>query len=206
MEDRRRHDDGQRRHGLVTEVLHHLLVGVQGQVGAVLLGGRAEGQDDDGACFRRASASARRDRRDRRPASRPAQRSGRGAQRKTKAARRRSPNYRPRVTDSRVERIVEEEPFEHRKRQAAVRQQRVVEGAEPEVVAVAVAVLAEQAHDLPLPDHVGDLLRRARGGAGGFAFRRLAVEPAGLHEVLHRLLEGPAPVCRFTSTPMRAAR
>src|SRR6267142_4875834 len=67
-----------------------------------------------------------------------------------------------------------------------------MEGAEAELLPLAVAVETEQPHDLPLADHVGDLLRGRGGGPGRLPLGRLAVEAPRLHEIFHRLLEREA--------------
>ncbi len=54
--------------------------------------------------------------------------------------------------------IVEHEPFDHRHRQGTIADQLIVEGAEAKVSALAVAIAAEQTHDLPLAGDVRDLL------------------------------------------------
>src|SRR5437867_13316189 len=60
-----------------------------------------------------------------------------------------------------------------------------------EARAFRIAVLAEQAHDLPLPRHIADLLRRIGSRSRGFARCRLTIETAPFHEVLDRLIECP---------------
>src|SRR5581483_1231635 len=87
--------------------------------------------------------------------------------------------------------IIEQDPFHHRKRQASALQQVVMKLAEPEFVCHAVLVAAQQAHDLPLANHVGNLLRRLAGGAGSLALRGFAIQATRLHEVADRALEVP---------------
>jgi hypothetical protein len=54
--------------------------------------------------------------------------------------------------------IIEHEPFDHRQWQGTIADQLIVEGAEAKVRALAVAIAAEQSHDLPLAGDVRDLL------------------------------------------------
>src|SRR5438552_12261972 len=61
-----------------------------------------------------------------------------------------------------VRRVIEHDPDDHRKRQRAVRDQLVVELAEPERGAFAVAIAAEDSLDLPFAGDVADLLGRTR--------------------------------------------
>src|SRR5437762_11472551 len=58
--------------------------------------------------------------------------------------------------------IVEQDPLLDRERQRSVGDEIVVELPEPEARSFGVAIAAEKSHDLPLADHVADLLRRDR--------------------------------------------
>src|SRR5882724_8417020 len=55
-------------------------------------------------------------------------------------------------------RIVQQDPLNNRKRQAAILDQVVVKLAQAKVCALLVAIFPQQPQDLPLADHVGDLL------------------------------------------------
>src|SRR2546422_4533314 len=85
--------------------------------------------------------------------------------------------------------IVEQHPLNDRQRKRSVRDQLIVKLSEAKARAFCVAITAEQSHDLPLPCHVADLLRRIRSGAGGFAGGSLAIESAAVHEIFNRLVE-----------------
>src|SRR6185295_1981816 len=89
-------------------------------------------------------------------------------------------------------RIIEHEPLDNRQRQASVADQLIVKRTQAKSGSLPVAIAPQQAHDLPLPHHVPDLLRRLRRGSGCLAFRGLAIESSSLHEVPDRLLEAPA--------------
>ena len=58
-------------------------------------------------------------------------------------------------------RVVEENPFDDRQRQAAVLDQVVVKLSEAEVRALFFTVASEQIHNLPFADDVADFLCRA---------------------------------------------
>src|SRR5438046_2060217 len=67
-----------------------------------------------------------------------------------------------------------------------------MELAETKVLALLVAILAEQPHDLPLAGDVSDLLGGTGRRACRFAFSGFAIESARFHEIVHRLFERPA--------------
>src|SRR5260221_507756 len=88
--------------------------------------------------------------------------------------------------------IIEHQPLDDGQRQGPVADELIVKGAEPEIRTLRVTVPGQQAHDLPLTHHIGNLLRRFRGGPSRFARRRFLVETTLFHEVTDRLLEVPA--------------
>src|SRR6185295_17666598 len=66
-----------------------------------------------------------------------------------------------------------------------------MELADAKVGALLVSILPEQAHDLPLAGHVGNLLRGCGCGARGLAFSSFAIQTASFHEVLDRFFKRP---------------
>src|SRR6266850_1380666 len=63
--------------------------------------------------------------------------------------------------------------------------------AQPEVGTLLVAILTKQTHDLPLANHVVNLLSRAGGRTCRFTFGSFAIQATSFHEILHGLLKRP---------------
>src|SRR5687767_13985175 len=59
------------------------------------------------------------------------------------------------------------------------------------VCALLVAIFSQQPHNLPLANHISNLLRRTRGGAGSFTGGGFAIKTACFHEVVNCLIESP---------------
>src|SRR5262249_10580306 len=89
-------------------------------------------------------------------------------------------------------RIIKVDPFDDRNWQAAVFDQVIVELTQPEIVALFIFITAEQIHDLPLPGYVTDFLCWTGGCPSRFAFGRLPIQPAGIHEIFYGLFETPS--------------
>src|SRR5216683_447720 len=88
-------------------------------------------------------------------------------------------------------RIVQQDPLNNRKRQAAILDQVVVKLAQAEVSSLLVAIFSQQPHNLPLANHVGNLLRWTRSRAGSFTRCGFAIQAASFHEVVYCLIKSP---------------
>src|SRR5581483_438893 len=92
----------------------------------------------------------------------------------------------------RIRWIVQQQPLLNGDGQTAIRQKLVMKAFDGELCTRMIAITAEQIEDLELAGDVAHLLSRRCGRARRFSGGRLFIQPTGVHEVLHRLLEGPA--------------